>query len=306
MAHMVALLLVSAHAIVVWKARPGRKRIIAWLAAVVVGILPALPVVYLGQEQTDRQIAWIPEITLQRVVNTPEGLFGGAVLAGAVVALALVAMTMTRPTLVATTWAVVPAIGLAIVSQVTPMWIARYLLFIVPGWMLLASHALRQATILRGTVGVLLLGALAFPSQLDLRKPTGHQQDTKSIALVLLEHSLPGDTIVYGAFANGDQRVSRDAVNRYVPADKRPEDVLMTKPARTDGFFGALECGDEDVPICLGKPQRVWVVRKATLADPIQGMGPAKEVALRASYITSRTWQVKAFTIALLTRKPEK
>jgi mannosyltransferase len=306
LSHVVAMLMLGAHAVVAWKMRKRNRNFFGWMGAAAVGLLPMLPLLYLGRQQTSAQIDWIPDVTVQRIVDTPESVFGSPILAGAVMALALIAMSMRQPALVATAWAIVPAAGLLVVSEITPMWIPRYLLFVLPGWVVLGSLTLRRLTILRGMAAVLAIGLLALPAQREIREPIGHQQGTKDVAAVLKAHVHRGDAVVYGSYAEGDQRVSRDAVMRYVPANLRPDDPLMSQPPRTGGRLGAQECTDREVPGCLGRPDRVWVVRKGTLADPLKGMGPAKEVLLRANYTIQQRWQVKGFTIALLSRKPDK
>jgi mannosyltransferase len=306
LSHVVALLVLAGHAVIIWKLRRGNRTVVAWAIAAAAALLPVLPLLYLGQRQTGTQIGWIPPLSPQRLGETPPALFGTALMAGAVIAMALLAMSMRGPVLVATAWAVVPVLGLMAASLVTPLWVPRYLLFVVPAWTLLGSVTLRTATITRGLGAVLLMGLLAVPAQLEVRTPVGHQQGTKDIAAVLKTNSQPGDVIVYGAFANGDQRVSRDAVNRYVPRTWRPADPLIKVPPRTGGQLGGQECTDREVPSCLGKPQRVWLVRKGAMDNPVVGSGPAKEVLLKANYTVTRTWRVKGFTIGLLTRVPGK
>jgi mannosyltransferase len=303
--HVVALVLLAAHAMIVWRTRQRHRTIWWWLAAGAVGLLPTLPVLYLGSQQSATQIGWIPAITLDRVIAIPASIFGTPVLAGAVMALALLAMSMRRPALVATSWALLPAVALLVVSLVVPMWIARYLLFVAPAWVLLGSMTLRGVTIIRGIGAVTAIGLLAIPTQVNIRERDGHAQATSDIAAVILAHGLPGDVVVYGGFAEGDQRVSRDAVLRYLPTDARPADPLLSTPPRTGGSLGGEECLPRDVRVCLGKPPRIWVVRKGALDDPVNGMGDAKEVLLRADYTMVQTWRVKGFSIALLTRKPE-
>jgi mannosyltransferase len=130
----------------------------------------------------------------------------GAILAGAVMALALVAMSVKKPAL-ATTWTLLPAAALLAVSALTPMWIPRYLLFILPAWMLLGSMALRRLSILRGLGAVLAIGLLALPPQLEIRRSIGHGQATKGIAAGQEAHRQPGDRLRTGVDARpGDQR----------------------------------------------------------------------------------------------------
>ncbi|MEU7619771.1 glycosyltransferase family 39 protein [Micromonospora rifamycinica] len=304
LAHLVGLLLLAAHALIAWRAADRRRTFFGWLGAATAGVLPALPVLWLGGRQTGTQITWIPPVTLDRLAGTPEALFGGPLLAGAVLALAFLGMSMRQRAAVATAWLVLPTLGLLVAAQFVPLWLPRYLLFTVPAWVLVGSLALRRSSLLRGTAAVLAIGLLGVPTQVEIRGVTGHGQGTSEIAAVLRAHAAPGDALVYGPFDAGDQRTSRDAVNRYVDESWRPRDALMTVPARRQGTLGAQECADRDVPVCLGRPERVWIVRKGALDDPVQRIGPAKEAALRP-YAVARTWRVRGFSIALLARRPE-
>jgi mannosyltransferase len=212
-------------------------------------------------------------------------------------------MSLRGPARGVTLWAVVPAAGLAAAAQVTPLWVARYLLFVLPAWALLAAMTLRGLTILRGLVAVLAVGALAIPAQVAIRDVGGHDLASRDIAAVIKANDLPGDTVLFGPFANADQRTSRDAVLRYLSPDERPLDKLMVQPPRTKGSLGAQECPDVDVPSCFGNPSRVWVVRRGKLTNPLEGIGVAKEQLLRQNFVQSEIWPLKGFTVALYTRK---
>ncbi len=302
LAQSVGLLLLVAHGLTVWLMRRSGKALAAWLTAAVLGAAPAVPLIH--RQQTSGATDWIPPISWARFAEAPPLLFGLAIIAGAVMALALAAMSMREPVLAVTAWAVAPAAALALVSLLTPLWVPRYLLFTVPAWVLLASLALRRLTLLRGLVAVLAIGLLAVPTQLDIRTVGGHTVATRDIADVLRVNSAPGDVIVFGPFANGDQRISRDAVLRYVEERVRPADKLMAQPPRTGGRLSAQECPDVEIPACFGRPERVWVVRKGKFTDVLQDIGPAKEQLLKRTYVAQKTWPLKGFTMALYVRKP--
>jgi mannosyltransferase len=304
LAHVVALLLLFAHGLVV--ARDGRswRPFLAWLSAALAGVTLVLPLLLVGRRQSTDQIGWIPPLTWARLAETPERLFGTTVVAGAVMALALTAMSLRPPARVATLWAVVPAAGLALVGLVFPLWVPRYLLFVLPAWALLAALALHRLTVLRGLVAVLGIGLLAVPAHTTMRTGYGHDFASRDIALVIRANRLPGDAILFGPFAGGDQRTSRDAVMRYLATDERPADKLMVRPPRTRGSLGAQECADADIPSCFGKPDRVWVVRKGTYSNVLVNLGAPKEQLLRQEFVQSNMWPLKGFTVALYTRKP--
>jgi mannosyltransferase len=304
LANVVALLLLLAHGLAVWQIRRSGRAFSAWLAAAVIAVLPTLPLLYLGTRQSGTQITWIPPLTWSRLGDTPAQLFGAEIIAGAVMALALAAMSLRSSMRIITLWAVVPAAGLAAAQFITPLWVPRYLLFVLPAWALLAAMALRRLTVLRGLVAVLGIGALSMPTQVTIRDVGGHEFASRDISSVIKANALPGDAVLFGPFDNGDQRISRDAFDRYLAPAERPQDKLMVLPPRTNGALGAQECADAQIPACFGKPGRVWVVRTGKLTDALDGIGPAKQQLLRLSFVQSEIWPLKGFTVALYTRKP--
>jgi mannosyltransferase len=304
LSHIVALLVLLAHLLLVVRVRRSWRGFFGWSAAALIGVLPVLPLLYIGQQQSSGQIGWIPPLSWARLSETPSALFGTTIIAGAVIALALAAMSLRAPIQSLTLWAIVPAAGLAGVAMLTPLWVARYLLFVLPAWALLAAVTLRRLTVLRGLVAVLGVGALAIPAQATIRDVGGHDIASRDVAAVIRSNDLPGDTVLFGTFANGDQRTSRDAVLRYLPPDERPLDKLMVRPPRTNGSLGAQECPDVDIPSCFGTPDRVWVVRRGKLTNTLEGIGAAKDQLLRQNFVQSEIWPLKGFTVALYTRKP--
>jgi mannosyltransferase len=94
--------------------------------------------------------------------------------------------------------------------------------------------------------------------------------------------------------------VARDAVAHYVPSHRRPRDVYLSVPPRTNGTLLAVECHGGT---CAGEPApRLWVVRLGYLDDAIQGLGEEKEPLLRTQYREERTWHPAGFTVALVVR----
>ncbi|GGN19019.1 mannosyltransferase [Actinoplanes campanulatus] len=303
LSHVVALLLLVAHLLLVVRVRRSWRPFLAWACAVLVGVSPALPVLYLGQVQSGGQIGWIPPLTWDRLAETPERLFGATIIAGAVIALALTALSLRTSAHALTLWALAPVAALAAVAQLTPLWVPRYLLFVLPAWALLAGLALCRLSVLRGLVAVLGIGLLAIPAQADIRTVYGHDYASRDIAEVIKANQAAGDAVLFGPFADGDQRTSRDAFMRYMPA-QRPADKLMVRAPRTGGTLGAQECPDAEIPSCFGKPSRVWVVRKGGWTNIVQNIGDAKEALLRQDFVQSEIWPLKGFTVALYIRKP--
>jgi mannosyltransferase len=286
--HVVALPLVPAHGLAVALARRGGT---AWLASAVVGCLPALPLLWLGTLQR-AQVDWIPTLGADRLTTTPSQMFGTTLIGGVVVGLGLLAVSLRPPAAVPALWALVPVGGLLAASAVLDLWLGRYLLFTVPAWALLAALTLAGTTAARAVAVVACVGVLALPAQLDQRAADGHGQATRELGALVATQYLPGDAVVHGTGTRGEDRVSRDLVDRYVPADRRPVDVLLSRPLRTDGLR-ATECTG-----CLGAPPRIWVVRSGERTDPLGGLD-AKREALR-TYRVQQVWQLTGLTLALL------
>jgi len=303
--HAIALLLIPAHALVVIAARGSVLP--RWLVAAGVGMLPALPVLYLGSRQTS-QVAWIGPPTSSSLTAYPAALVGSAVGAGMILALAMYAVSTRPPAVLYTSWAVVPVVGLFLASQVTALWLPRYLLFTTPAWALLAGTALGRTRLVRGITGLALVAAVSVTAHVSVRKPDGHLQATREAAALISAQMKPGDGIVYSSDDSGEavygtsDRVGRDLVAHYIPADRRPADVLQVVPQRTTGRVRAVEC--TNVAKCLRNRQRVWVHRLGHQSDPLQNLGGAKGAVLNSRYYVSRVWYPRGLTVALALPKP--
>jgi mannosyltransferase len=303
--HAIALLLIPAHALVVLA---GHRSVFPrWLVAAGLGMLPALPVLYLGGQQT-AQVAWIGAPTSSSLTAYPATLLGSAVGAGMILALAVYAVSTRHPTVLYTSWAVVPVVGLFAASQLTALWLPRYLLFTTPAWALLAGTALGRTRLVRGITGLALVAAIGVSAQVTVRKPDGHLQATREAAALISTQMRPGDAIVYSSQDSGatvygtSDRVGRDLVARYIPADRRPADVLQVVPQRTAGRVAAVEC--TDAPRCLRNRPRIWVQRLGHQSDPLHNLGGTKGAVLGSRYYVSRVWYPTGLTVALALPKP--
>jgi mannosyltransferase len=294
--HPIALLLLAAHGWVVFA--QYRRQTLAWLVSAFLGSLPALPLLYYGNQQK-AQVAWIPTPTGDSLLQFPHELVG-ATLAGVVlIVLALFSLPLRRRAAFYTAWAVLPVAGLFAAAQLTPLFLARYLLFTLPAWALLAGAAVGRVRLLWGLLAVAAVAAIGAPAQLAMRAPDGHGEAGHEVAAIIVAEQHEGDGIVYGMTDSGGNWVGRDTVLRYVPEQKRPKDLLVTKPERTDGNLAAEEC--PDVARCLAGAPRVWIVRLGYTQDPLTGLDGGKEPTLRAQYQVSTIWRPKGFTVALAT-----
>jgi mannosyltransferase len=298
--HLVALLLLVAHGIVVGLRR-DRARLIAWGVAAGAAILMLLPLAWLGHRQS-AQISWLTPADWRTLVAVPDTIFGAGVVGGLLIALGLLAVSR-RPApaaVLAGCWALAPILALYLVSELTTLFWARYLLFTLPGFVLLAALALSRLRPAGAAAFLVVLALLAAPAQTGIRTPDGHNHATTAAAGIIAANEREGDGIAYALDEPVVPWEARDIVARYVPAGKRPRDVFALTPQRVDGHLTATEC--PDLASCLDGTPRLWVLRYQNLADPLAGIGPAKEDLLRSRYRLEKLWLPRGLTVALYVR----
>ena len=293
--HVVAVLLLVGHGWLVFAWRRGLAW--RWVASTTCAVALLVPLLAFGSQQRG-QVSYIPRVGLGSIEPTIGTLFGGLAVGVAVLILAAFALPLRWPSAFYSSWAVVPAAALVAVSLVVPMLLARYLVFTLPAWALLAGFAVSRVSVRRAVVAVAVLALLSVPGQVAIRRADGHDEATRAAASIIATQERPGDVAVYAANEPRGGWTTRDLVAHYVPADRRPRDPLMTRPPRTDGQLLAGEC--QDVARCLGTPPRVWVVRMGELSDPLTGLGRGKESVLRNGYRVEKVWRLRNVTLALL------
>lgn len=147
-AHMVALVVLLSHTAYIGY-RVARTRhwtpALWWSAAVLVGLLLAAPLLWLSVNQT-AQVSWI---TTPRLADAPTwvaGLTGSLTVGGMLLGAAVLGCARGGIGVAAlATWAWGPLLTLAAIATVTPLLTARYLLFTLPAWCLLAGLGIWQA-----------------------------------------------------------------------------------------------------------------------------------------------------------------
>ncbi|MEV0267909.1 glycosyltransferase family 39 protein [Hamadaea sp. NPDC050747] len=293
--NVVGLLLLAGHAwvLMAWHRRQWWR----FGLAAGVGLAMCVPLLMFGTRQS-HQVSYIPPVSFATFGDYSTVLFGGTALSLLVIGIGLFGLPLRWPSAVFAGWAIVPVLALIVVSFVMPMFLPRYLLFTTPGWALLAGAALARVRPRWAGSVVLVVALLGLPVQAQIRSAGGHEQATAEMAAVIAANVRPGDAIVYADDEPVGSWTARDAVAHYVPADRRPADLLATNSPRHDGLLLATECAD--VAGCLKPAKRVWVLRIGHLTDPLAGIGPKKDQALRARFHPDRIWYPDGLTLALL------
>jgi mannosyltransferase len=295
--HLVGLLLVVAHGVAL-VTRP--KLLWRWTPTVFAAGLVLLPMLLIGRRQSG-QVSWVPLSNLDSLRGTSEMFFGALGVTGAILALALAAVGRDRPAVVAASVAFVPVGLLFVVGFVAHIYQDRYLLFTFVGWTLLVGLTLGRRGWTASAVTLVAVAALGLPGQVSIRTPAARLQDTRAAAALIADQYREGDGIVYGLADHGPGVLNRDILAHYVPPERRPTDLLVDRPMRTDGWMVASEC--TDLAACLGQTARLWVLRLGDYGDPLDGLDGQKPDVLRAGYTVANTWHTAGLTVALLTRK---
>ncbi|WP_460846142.1 glycosyltransferase family 39 protein [Phytohabitans suffuscus] len=297
--HIVSLLMLAAHGLAV--AIHRRKLLWRWTPSALAGLIPLIPLILIGRRQQGTQISWIPLTDLHQLEAFGTDFFGGALVGGAVIALGAAAVSRERGPVVAASLAAVPAAMLMLLGSVTHIWLQRYVLYTIVGWAVLVGLLLARRGRLAAVVTLATLAVLALPGQAEVRKPEYRYQDTKAVVALIERDFQPGDGIVYGLKDRGPGALNRDIVAHYLPANRRPTDLLMDRPMRTDGWMVSSE--HQDVAARLGETRRVWVLRLGEYGDPLDDLDGSKKDVLKERYDVADSWWTTGYTVALLTRK---
>ncbi|WP_406078385.1 glycosyltransferase family 39 protein [Micromonospora sp. NBC_00858] len=335
--HLVALTLLAAHALVVliawWRgaatagvagtaaagvagtaaagvddARDGDRpdrRAWRWVVALLPAALLVGPLLVEAGTQRSRQLDWVDPARLDDLTALPGGVAQSSVVGGLLVGLAtLGAARLGRRALLPVSAVLLPVLLLFAAGTVVPLWVPRYLVFVVPFACLLTGAALAGVAAPAALAVVVLAGLLGLPDQAALRRthewPRSAPVDYVGAARVIAEGQRPGDAVVYSPRQSW---LFLDLGIGY-HLDDRPRDVLVTEDEARRGDLWAAECLQPAQ--CLAGTPRVWLVVAGRQAAPLAAVPGAKGDALRADFTVARVWQRPGLTVALLTSRPDR
>ncbi|GLZ59168.1 MULTISPECIES: glycosyltransferase family 39 protein [Micromonospora] len=319
--HLIALTLLAAHALVVliaWWRGPAEAGIAAprldvgrdrrawrWLVAVLPAALLASPLLVKARTQQSRQLNWVHLVRPDDLSALPGGVAQSSVVGGLLVGVAaLGAARLGRRAVLPVSAVLLPVLLLFAAGAVVPLWVPRYLVFVVPFACLLAGAALAAVAAPGALVVVVLAGLLGLPDQAALRRthewPRSAPVDYAGAARVIADGQRPGDAVVYSPRHSW---LFLDLGIEYHLADP-PRDVLVTEDEARRGDLWAAECPQPAQ--CLAGTTRVWLVVSGRQADPLAAVPDAKGDALRADFTVAQVWQRPGLTVALLTTRSDR
>ncbi|WBB51577.1 glycosyltransferase family 39 protein [Verrucosispora sp. WMMA2044] len=326
--HLVALTLLAAHAVAVLTATravradggPGGRsdrssdggqrrppvpgRVVRWWFAALVPVAAAVvPLALIARGQRARQLDWVDAARPGDLAALAGGVTQSSVVGGVLLGLAaLGAARAGRRGLLPVSCVLAPVLLLFLAGLVVPLWVPRYLVFVVPFGCLLAGAALASARLPAALAVVALTGLLGLPDQAALRRthewPRSATVDYRAVAEIVGSGRRPGDAVVYSP---RDSWLFLDLGLRYHLGGRTPQDALLVEGQERRGDLWAAEC---DRPTeCLAEVDRVWLVLAGRRSEPLAAVPGVKGDALRDRFAVARVWPHSGITLALLTRR---
>ncbi|GAA3269068.1 glycosyltransferase family 39 protein [Dactylosporangium vinaceum] len=314
--HFVALLVVPAHAVLVWYRRRSTGR--AFLVTVGIAAVLAAPMAWFAKGQDD-QVSWIGRDEA-KVAGYPTELFGSHAVAWAVMiagAYGAVALWQNRSRIVPflLVWALLPPLVSYAVYPAMHIFLAKYALYTLPAWVLLAAAAIVVPLDRPGPrllryrrfalpAAVLVVLALGWPAQVQYRDgDTLGEPDYHAAAAYVRTQLRAGDAIAYSAPA-GRANGRLPFAYELRTAGSHPHEVFQKTSGAAVGSYGGIACTDPAK--CVGSTERMWVVAvDAPADDPLHDFPEAQRTYLTGEFSVAGTQRFRRLQVALLLRHPE-
>ncbi|GAA3165050.1 hypothetical protein GCM10010466_64910 [Planomonospora alba] len=306
MIHLFALLVLPAHlATLLLQRRWTHVR--WWFVTVSIAIAVLSPLIAVSASQR-AQVGWLTRPGLDDVAalvlvfagSWPLALLMGAVVAtGSVLARREQAQaSMLLPLVVP--WLVLPPAALLLLSQVHPLYSARYVSMSLPALALLVAAGMTRFPPSIRLVSLLTVAVLAVPAHVSQRQPDRRPDHLREAATILSRHASPGDVIVY-------LPTNRRAVaGAYPDGFRQLRDVTMLVSPAQAGNLGGVEVDPGEIRRRLKEKSvaRAWLLEGE---EPWRGptldmLNRAKVETLEQEFHQIRRWQVRSLTLTLYTR----
>ena len=345
LAHVVALSCLIGHlaAVLLRVRRDGRRGPLVWFgSAVLLGVVCASPLMLIGSSQVKAQLSWLRAPDLSDPLHVASSLWitlyasrSAALIAGVLVVLGVLAPLLRERKREATVFivssAVLPIVAVALISQLgTSYFIARYLLFTLIAWSVLAGAGLVGAAALlaervrlplvhrRGArpVAAVLLSALAlvaiWPSQTAIRNYAAHEWSNipdgtspgylsyQGTADLLAARARTGDGLV---FLTHSSMMVDLGVNYYLHGRVRLDQVFVTRTAAQNGSYYPTLCPTPADCVATA-PERIWLAVEYPV-NSLAAWQSAEQSALLAHYRVAHTYHRSDIQVSLLERIAE-
>ncbi|WP_433499018.1 glycosyltransferase family 39 protein [Sphaerimonospora sp. CA-214678] len=311
MIHLFALLVVIAHLVTLTLLRGGRTRLRPWFITVTAVATVLLPLIGVAMTQRN-QVSWLRPprwndvSALLTVFAGSRALIffmAAAISAGAILTSKNAGKYMQRTPMVwslAAPWLLVPPTTLLLISQLYPLYSARYVSMSLPALALLASVGVTRVPGTTWLIPLVLYGALAAPSHMAQRRQSTEPDQLREAARIISSHASPGDAIVY---LPTNRRAVAEA---YPDAFQQLRDVTLNVSPASAGNLGGIEATPQEIRRRLTDATltRVWLLEGEQLwrGPTLDALNHAKIDALEKSFRQDGRWRVRSLTLTLYVR----
>jgi mannosyltransferase len=301
---IVAIPILVAHfvGVLLWWQR-SRMVAIRWSVSVAIGIGLASPIVLLSHSQYAHQVGDLPNATLGELTRLPPRLFVSWLVAGGVIGLGLLAWnTSLKSATFAAAWAALPIGAIWVISNVgESYWMARYMVFTLPGFALLAGAAVATMKTRVAVIVVLVIAMMGVSDQRFLRQLGSHDQWTypepayvhnpimySDAAKIIGDEMQPGDAIAYTA--RSSFWLLDIGLAYHMRGQQMPRDIFVQTNRIDNADFWPVECTDFEA--CLHNEPRIWILSTELHHQdtPYDFMEPAKAAVLQRDYNIVQRW----------------
>ncbi|MGC4069400.1 MAG: glycosyltransferase family 39 protein [Polyangiaceae bacterium] len=312
MTHLVSLGVLGAHFAFLFERRRDwpwftarRATFGPWLVAVTVALLAVLPIVLLGAHQDEqlRRIELVPRMFLALPCTVTLSSRIGYGLAG----LALLSVSMrTKSSLRLSMWAILPPLFTYATYDALHVFRARYLIFTLPAWSLLAASActrlrlLSRWPLLAGVVAtVAYVAAVPIERVWQLQDPDSSHYGCPS--RILAQFVRRDDVLIYGGLGAAREH-TRIGLTYGLRHSLQPRDALVQRSAASLGGFRAQECSSFDA--CLpSDAQRVWFIFPDSMDERMDRVTAKLTAQMEAAFVRSNSWPCGKRRLDLFVRK---
>jgi mannosyltransferase len=310
LAHPPALCLIAAHTaalIDAFSLKPLQIRVrglVPWSFSVLAVLFALAPLLWFASGQAG-QIAW-NNADYDDLVRYPSQLFLARRLPWGVLPLALLSLLkLTRARFLLACWALVPPLLFFVTRSTLHLFLARYLLFTLPAWLLLAAVGLQdiaqRVRLPRAVPALVTVGLVALGLTANTRTRSRVSVfDHRGAGAFIKRAQLPGDAIAFGGSFKS-VRHGRLAL-RYELREQPPRDIFAAMSLLENADFITEHC--QSAAACLpADVKRLWFVTSAEADDPWAGLPAERAQTLMSQFDVVDYRAHKQANVFLLARK---
>jgi mannosyltransferase len=269
------LLLIPAHAITVafeirrrGQGPDSRKLALNWLAAAIVGVICAGPLLVLGFSQRG-QVAWIANNQSSSGLITLVTLTGSSLITLVIIGIVAIALILSSEaagasarraawrwqlTELSLPWMIVPPALLLGASVISPIYTSRYVLMCIPALALLGGMAIVALGRVVGPVALVLVVLAGLSLQITQRQPYGHYDNVRALDQIVAANAKPGDEVLY---TNPNAESFKAA---YPTGLGKLPNISTKQGAIPSGTLAGTSVSVATLKKRLARASRVWVV----------------------------------------------